>query len=100
MAISRFAKWLSVPALIVLASYLLPAQTPVHELADKVDQRYDHMQSLQASFTETYTGAGISRTESGTLLLKKPGRMRWDYDQPRPKLLPQRWTHRMVLRSR
>jgi outer membrane lipoprotein carrier protein len=28
----------------------------------------------------------MSRTESGTLLLKKPGRMRWDYDSPRPKL--------------
>ncbi len=44
------------------------------------------MHSLEARFTETYTGVGMSRTESGTLLLKKPGRMRWDYDQPRPKL--------------
>lgn len=44
------------------------------------------MHSLEAQFTETYSGAGMSRTESGTLLLKKPGRMRWDYDQPRPKL--------------
>ena len=44
------------------------------------------MRTLQAQFTETYTGAGVSRTESGTLLLKKPGRMRWDYDQPRPKM--------------
>ena len=40
----------------------------------------------QADFTETYTGAGMTRTESGTLLLKKPGQMRWDYDQPRPKM--------------
>ena len=28
----------------------------------------------------------MSRTESGTLLLKKPGQMRWNYDAPRPKL--------------
>jgi outer membrane lipoprotein carrier protein len=28
----------------------------------------------------------MNRTESGTLLLKKPARMRWDYDQPHPKL--------------
>jgi outer membrane lipoprotein carrier protein len=28
----------------------------------------------------------MTRKESGTLLLKKPGRMRWDYDQPRPKM--------------
>ena len=51
-----------------------------------MDQRYDHIHTLEAQFTETYTGAGMTRTESGTLLLKKPGRMRWDYDQPHPKL--------------
>ena len=29
---------------------------------------------------------GIDRTESGTLLLRKPGRMRWAYDTPAGKL--------------
>lgn len=62
------------------------AQTNVHDLADKVDQRYNAMHTLQAEFVETYTGAGMSRTESGTLILKKPGQMRWDYDQPHSKL--------------
>jgi len=62
-----------------------PAQD-IHALAAKIDQRYDHLHTLEARFTETYTGAGLSRTESGTLLLKKPGLMRWDYQQPRPKL--------------
>lgn len=62
------------------------AQTDVHALADKVDQRYDHMHTLQAQFTESYTGAGMSRTESGTLLLKKPGQMRWNYEEPHAKL--------------
>ena len=72
-------------AVLLCATHLF-AQADVHTLAAKVDQRYDHMHTLEAHFTETYTGAGMSRTESGTLLLKKPGRMRWDYDQPRPKL--------------
>ena len=72
--------------LLLLGSASLVAQDDVHALAAKVDQRYDHMRTLQARFTETYSGAGIHRTESGTLLMKKPGRMRWDYDQPRPKL--------------
>lgn len=71
--------------MLALLAAPLAAQD-VHALASKVDQHYDHMRSLEAQFTETYTGAGMSRTESGTLLLKKPGRMRWDYDQPRPKL--------------
>jgi outer membrane lipoprotein carrier protein len=62
------------------------AQNNVHVIADKVDQRYNALHTLQAEFIETYTGAGMSRTESGTLLLKKQGQMRWDYDQPHPKL--------------
>jgi outer membrane lipoprotein carrier protein len=76
----------AVVLLLLLCSAPLVAQTDVHALAAKVDERYDHMRTLAARFTETYSGAGINRTESGTLLMKKPGRMRWDYDQPRPKL--------------
>lgn len=74
---------------VVLASSgatSLFAQTDIHAIADKVDQRYNRMQTLQAQFAETYSGAGMKRTESGTLELKKPGRMRWDYTEPRPKM--------------
>jgi len=71
---------------IVLAAAPMAAQGDVHAVADKVDQRYNHMQTLEAQFAESYSGAGMTRKESGTLLLKKPGRMRWDYDEPRPKM--------------
>ena len=79
--------WFTVAVLqlIFISAASLLAQD-VHAVAAKVDQRYDHLHSLQAQFTETYSGAGMTRTESGTLLLKKPGRMRWNYEQPRPKL--------------
>ena len=81
------SRWnLAAAVLLLLVSPPLHAQTDVQTLAAKVDRRYDHMRTLEARFTETYSGAGINRTEGGTLLLKKPGRMRWDYDQPRPKL--------------
>jgi outer membrane lipoprotein carrier protein len=73
-------------ATVLAMTACLIAQTNVHAVADKVDQRYNAMHTLQADFVETYAGAGMSRTESGTLLLKKPGQMRWDYDQPHPKL--------------
>ncbi len=72
---------------LALAGVLrLSAQPDAHAIADKVDQRYNHIQTLEAQFSETYSGAGMSRTESGTLELKKPGRMRWDYNEPRPKM--------------
>jgi outer membrane lipoprotein carrier protein len=78
----RFFLFLS-PLVVAVVS---TAQTDVHAIADKVDQRYNRMQTLQAQFTETYSGAGMKRQESGTLELKKPGRMRWDYAEPRPKM--------------
>lgn len=52
----------------------------------KVDDHYNHLTSLRARYVEHYSGMGLDRTESGTLLLKKPGRMRWSYDEPAGKL--------------
>ncbi len=58
----------------------------LHKVAESVDRRYNGLRSLQTEFTETYRGPGVVRTESGTLWLKKPGRMRWDYREPQEKL--------------
>ena len=58
----------------------------VHELAQRVDHHYDTIHSLKAGFTETYEGLGIDRTESGTLLLSTPGRMRWDFSSTPGKI--------------
>jgi len=55
-------------------------------LLRKVDDHYNRLTSLRTRYTERYAGMGIDRTESGTLLLKKPGRMRWSYDQPAGKV--------------
>ena len=62
------------------------AESGVFEIAQGTDEHYNHLKTLKAEFTEIYQGPGVSRTESGTLWLKKPGRMRWDYRQPREKL--------------
>jgi outer membrane lipoprotein carrier protein len=52
----------------------------------KVDDHYNHLTSLRTRYTEHYAGMGMDRTESGTLVLKKPGRMRWSYDEPAGKV--------------
>jgi outer membrane lipoprotein carrier protein len=83
---SAFTKQLA----IVLAVCCLAAQAlglpNVKVVADAVDQHYNHLQTLQAEFTEIYQGSGTERTESGTLWLKKPGKMRWEYRSPVEKL--------------
>jgi len=61
-------------------------QADAKSTAEAVDQHYNRLKSLKSLFTETYEAPGISRSESGTLWLKKPGRMRWEYKEPREKL--------------
>ncbi len=63
----------------------------VHDLAQAVDEHYNHLRTLEAQFTEIYRGMGMERTETGTLWLekgglKKPGKMRWQYRSPEGKL--------------
>lgn len=76
-----------------LGAAVIPSQVPkptpapsVHELAQRVDKHYNQLHTLKAEFTESYAGMGMVRSESGTLLLAKPGRMRWDYASPAGKL--------------
>src|SRR5437899_11606031 len=82
---------LRIIAILLLAcSVVLGSPEPdVHSVASiarNVDNRYNHITTLQAEFTELYSGAGMERRESGTLWLKKPGKMRWEYRSPREKL--------------
>jgi outer membrane lipoprotein carrier protein len=82
----RCGLFISASALLSIA---LSAQQPAptaHELAQRVDRHYNQLHSLKASFTESFQGLGMQRTESGTLLLLKPGRMRWDYSSPTGKI--------------
>ena len=58
----------------------------VAQLARAVDEHYNHLRSLESDFTEIYRGEGAERVESGTLWLKKPRKMRWEYRSPKEKL--------------
>lgn len=67
----------------------LTAQAPSaqdDQLLRQIDSHYNHLASLRARYVERYTGLGMERSEAGTLLLKKPGRMLWHYDQPAGKV--------------
>ena len=58
----------------------------IRPIARAVDDHYNRLRSLQTDFTEIYQGDGAERSESGTLWLKKPRKMRWEYRSPREKL--------------
>jgi outer membrane lipoprotein carrier protein len=74
-------------AIIFVQAAVVPVHAQdVHQLARAVDDHYNHLHSLQADFTEIYHGDGPDRVESGTLWLKKPRKMRWEYRSPKEKL--------------
>ena len=69
-----------------IAGLAAASSVDVKTEAAAIDAHYNHLRSLQAEFTEVYRGSGMERTETGTLWLKKPGKMRWEYRSPREKL--------------
>ncbi len=71
-------------ALLLVSVFFAPAVLAQENdaLVRKVDDHYNHLNSLRAHYTEHYYGMGMDRAEEGTLLLKKPGRMRWSYAAP------------------
>jgi outer membrane lipoprotein carrier protein len=66
-----------------------PAASPAEALARRVQAHYEATRDLEARFQQTYAYAGFGRkqTSSGTLKVKKPGKMRWDYERPAPKVV-------------
>jgi outer membrane lipoprotein carrier protein len=62
------------------------AQTAA-ELATALQRKYDGIKDFSADFTHAYEGGVLRKkiTERGQLVVKKPGKMRWDYSSPEPK---------------
>jgi outer membrane lipoprotein carrier protein len=63
------------------------ADARLDSLLKGVEARYNKTKTLQVLFQEQFTPPGHGkRTESGILMLRKPGQMRWEYAQPAGKL--------------
>ncbi len=72
---------------VSLAVPVFAGDTALDTLLKGVEARYNKTKTLQVLFQEDYTPPGRpKRSENGTLVLRKPGKMRWDYEQPKGKL--------------
>jgi len=62
------------------------AQTEVDRMVNGLQSKYNKISSLSADFTQVHTSRNQrERRESGNLLLKKPGKMKWNYTTPEEK---------------
>jgi len=76
-------------ALAVLLTVTGRAADPTaSEVAQSLQRKIDAVQDFSADFVHTYQGGVLKKqlTERGTVLIKKPGKMRWDYTAPEKKL--------------
>jgi outer membrane lipoprotein carrier protein len=82
-----------ITALALLAAASTYAQgragdSSAQDLALALQRKYDGIKDFSAEFTHTYRGGVLKReiVEKGRLLVKKPGKMRWQYTAPEQKL--------------
>ena len=75
-------------AIALLVHMAGAAETTAPELAQALQRKIDAIRDFSADFTHAYEGGVLHKvvTERGRLLMKKPGKMRWDYTAPEPKL--------------
>jgi outer membrane lipoprotein carrier protein len=72
---------------VALGVSALRADVTVDSLIKQVQDRYNKARTLSVHFEEKYSIQGHPRpAEAGDLVLKKQGKMRWDYTQPQGKL--------------
>jgi outer membrane lipoprotein carrier protein len=79
---------LALTLLLALISADAPAaDQTAPELAAALQKKIDGVKDFSTDFTHTYEGGVLRKqiTERGHLLVKKPGKMRWDYTTPEQK---------------
>ncbi|HXG66043.1 MAG TPA: outer membrane lipoprotein chaperone LolA [Blastocatellia bacterium] len=68
------------------ASSSVAAQNELSAIIDGVQRKYSRMKGLAADFVQVYVGPdGRAARESGRVILKRPGKARWEYTSPERK---------------
>ena len=87
----RHAAFLTLLTALAAAGTLLHAQQPqsAEALARALQDRYNGVLDFKASFVQTTSGGvlRITKKGEGTVAVKKPGKMRWDYTKPEKQLI-------------
>jgi outer membrane lipoprotein carrier protein len=73
--------------MLALILALSLADVDATQLAQSLQKKYDGITDFSADFIHSYEGGVLRKTitERGRLLIKKPGKMRWEYTVPEQK---------------
>jgi outer membrane lipoprotein carrier protein len=88
MTMVLLALFLSASTAAAPAAAPAAAAPDLHTVLDRMQKRYDEAKDFHARFSQNYSRAVVGRAtlSTGTITFKKPGRMRWDYDKPEPRM--------------
>lgn len=78
---------LGLAALVALGTQARSAEPTPSETAQALQKKYDGIRDFSADFVHSYRGGVLRKqlSEKGRLLIKKPGKMRWEYTAPEEK---------------
>jgi outer membrane lipoprotein carrier protein len=84
-------RFLTTGAFVLLSASLAAQSAPApsaEDVARDVQRKYDKVADFSADFVHSYRGGVLKQqaTERGKVLVKKPGKMRWEYTSPERKL--------------
>ncbi len=77
---------LAFAAVTLLGAASGPAMS-LDQLVREIQSRYRAVRTMRAAFTQTYEWGGTTRVERGTAYFARGGLMRWDYREPKSKLV-------------
>jgi outer membrane lipoprotein carrier protein len=80
---------IAVAALVTLGAIAGQTASPsAEDVANQLQKKYDAIRDFSADFVHNHESSVLKRKreERGTLLVKKPGKMRWQYKSPDEKV--------------
>lgn len=79
--------WIAILGLGWVASAAMDPELTA--LVERLQKKYDGIQTLTARFEQTYESVRFEKGKKahGKLEIQKPGKMRWDYREPRGKVM-------------
>jgi chaperone LolA len=87
MRIRTILARLAIAASLLAAIATFGAPDDTQRIVQIVESRYHSARTLKAVFLERYSeNRNMVRIESGTAFFSRPGRMRWEYEEPEQKL--------------
>ncbi len=85
LCIIQPCRWLMVGFLVFLVMGSSPKAETVDQLVSGLQEKYEEMESFSAEFDQLFHSRVLQLRESGVVMMKKPGKMYWEYQRPTSK---------------